>query len=549
MRGFVEKLKKIVEKLKKKSEKYKNTVTWYYTLSLSLSFLCLFIYAFIPKYSSTEHIDFLSEIIKDFYKPFIFRIDSSPYYEENKGKAAIKFRTWSGTDEGCKCRGKGKIYPKKCTENQLLIDCQDIFPVSPKILTKYRGQYFYKRWTNLVTYKNILKDNKSYVIVGNNEDCPKYYVLCGIFDSFKNKLCANSSSCPINGINISNIEKIENYSKANFIPLEENKNVHYTTDNINGDIISDLFIFQDEPCYYSQEYNWDIFSQLEKGKGAGCHAKNGAKDNRYKLLDSYNQYKFYNNNDILSNSYLSLTREKDRKKLNNSKVNLYYRNFIGFNHSCLKERQINDILEEFLYLFYTAEEDRLFYSRLLYDINKEIIERFGKWSLIWEFLKILLFFLLGAFNWYWFTNYSRLGYYMNIPELIFLFYFIYNFNKIQKQRKTVSLIVDNIIDCCDEYTKYGLQMLKKKDNIINISTYNGYIILLAFIIILTILYLILNYILSILIQKRDKCLGLEKHTLLIEEENNKEDSNDKVEPNDKENTNRIYELNEINKNV
>ena len=543
MRGFV-------EELKKNSEEYKNTVTWYYTLSLSLSFLCLFIYFFIPTYSSTKDIKFLSEIIKDFYKPFIFYIYSSKYIFNDE--EPIKLRTWSGTDEGCKCKENGhiKIEPKKCTEYQLLINCEDIFPVSPKILSKYRGQYFFKDRINIVTYtyKDILKDNKSYVIVENNEDCPKYYKQCGIFDSFKNKLCAYFS-CPVNGINISNIEKIENYSKANFLPLDENKSLHYTKNNINGDIISDLFIFQDEPCYYSPEYNWDIFSQLEKGKGNGCQAKNGAKDNRYKLLDSYNQYKFYNNNNILSYSYLSLTKEKDRKKLNNSKVNLYYRNFIGFNHSCLKERQINDILEEFLYLFYTAEEDRLFYSRLLYDINKEIIERFGKWSLIWEFLKILLFFLLGAFNWYWFTNYSRLGYYMNIPELIFLFYFIYNFNKIQKQRRTVSEIVDNIIDCCDEYTKYGLQMLKKKDNIINISTYNGYIILLTFIIILTILYLILNYILSILIQKRDKCLGLEKHTLLSEEENNKEDSNDKVEPNDKENTNRIYELNEINKNV
>ena len=41
--------------------------------------------------------------------------------------------------------------------------------------------------------------------------------------------------------------------------MNENKYLHYSRNNINGDIISGLFIFKDKPCYYSQENNWETF--------------------------------------------------------------------------------------------------------------------------------------------------------------------------------------------------------------------------------------------------------------------------------------------------
>ena len=114
------------EYFKKKYKKNNNTVTWYYTLSLSLFILCILIYVFIPTYSSKENIDFLNEIINEFDKPLITYFNIRKYNFIFDKEERLQFGTWHGTNEGCYCEEDNQIQNKKCDENQILKNKTDI---------------------------------------------------------------------------------------------------------------------------------------------------------------------------------------------------------------------------------------------------------------------------------------------------------------------------------------------------------------------------------------------------------------------------------------
>ena len=59
--------------------------------------------------------------------------------------------------------------------------------------------------------------------------------------------------------------------------------------------------------------------------------------------------------------------------------------------------------------------------------------------------------------------------------------FLINFCKINKPKRSISEIIDNLKDCCDNNTNYGLEIIEQKINIIDIITYNGYFTFLTFI--------------------------------------------------------------------
>jgi len=71
--------------------------------------------------------------------------------------------------------------------------------------------------------------------------------------------------------------------------------------------------------------------------------------------------------------------------------------------------------------------------------------------------------------------------YLNIPEVAIFASFLINLLKL-KLKRPISEIVDNLKDCCDNNTKYGLKMIKKRDKIILFITFNVYF---------TVLYLII----------------------------------------------------------
>jgi len=334
-------------------------------------------------------LDIINEIIKELNKQLLFNFYVTEYYYEEYENKSINFGVWKGLNEGCKCKenNKIKIHEKKCSEIELRTHWEDILPRSAQRFEKYRENYFFISWQpSNETYKYILLNKSSqYQIVANDEECPYYFDACGIFDSFGNKLCSEyRSRCPINNIYIDEKDSRKSFYYEKY--LNENKSLYYTTSNYNGTILSGFFIFQGKPCYYSNEYTWDTFNELEKGKGEGCKSLSLFNFNRYKYLDSYNRYSLYKENYIYKGSDFDLYGKQGIERMKKSKVGLFYRNYIGFNLSCLRTRRINDVDLEFSDLKNSTEEVILFYSRVSNDINY-IIKVFGMITLLYHFLK------------------------------------------------------------------------------------------------------------------------------------------------------------------
>ena len=137
---------------------------------------------------------------------------------------------------------------------------------------------------------------------------------------------------------------------------------------------------------------------------------------------------------------------------------------------------------------------------------------------------------------------------MNIPEFLAYCSFIYNFLKIKKRDRSVTEIIDNIYECCDEFTKYGLDLLKQKDSMkyyykyptfyksFYLASFIKNIIFIIFVIIIILIFIL------IFIFENFNCSETNEHTSLIEESNNKDNSNNnQQESNNKEITNRRYE--------
>ena len=213
-------------------------------------------------------------------------------------------------------------------------------------------------------------------------------------------------------------------------------------------------------------------------------------------------------------------------------VNLFYRNYIGFNHSCLTIKNINDIYSEFLDLKNSTEEERLFHYRVSNDIDW-IIKIFGKITLLYQLIKMGLLFKLK--NWYKISSIINIIYFFNIPEIWLFCSIIYNCLKINNTKRSASEILSNIYDCCDRNTKHELDILQKKIGYIDIMTNNKKVT----IIVLMIFILLILYSLIDITIKNLNCLGNKEHNLLDEEK-------DKEDQNGEQGLKKINELKEIN---
>ena len=196
---------------------------------------------------------------------------------------------------------------------------------------------------------------------------------------------------PNNSIIFNNKPSLVGYTSRK---LNNNSYYHFTNKEPNNKILSDLFVFKGEPCYDSQEYNWINFHSLEKGKNSSiCKAKNGKKYSRYiSLHDSISLFQLYDENFILYYSLSGLKDNENKEKMKNYKINLFYRNFIGYDLFCLKKNNIRDLYLEILKLYELAENERFFYAKC-FNLFKTILERFEDIS----FNLILEIFLFTVF--------------------------------------------------------------------------------------------------------------------------------------------------------
>ena len=489
---------------------YDTKKIWIYLLNIScvvLLLLILLAYFIIYINSSSKKTYFLEELYQDFIKSPIFNFSNSQtFIFTSLEELPIPFAQYNGGVVGCKCikdkinrtcnkEEESKGYEKEnfydinyetyciyneitkgeCSPEQKLMECETVFPFFNKYFMYYKNTILYGKRNYLYSYEDLLTFN---YVIEKNKECPINMKQCGIIDSFDNILCLDKSDiCPLNNITI-----IQESDKKG-IKLGDSTYLYFTNEAENNKTIADLYVFQRKPCYDSQEKHWKNFYELEDNNEGDCIYKKNEVDKKYVEVDSYNQSKFYEENKIYSRYGFKLKPNK-MEKLKNSKIYLYYRNFIGYNLSCLKSKYKNlrDFRKDLSELKEIVDNERLFHATI-FNLFGEIVELFKKASEIFDILSILfgIIFLLAYTNLDFISilscldfsketnEYIKIIFKFLIPEIILVSILLYSiFSWEKKSPINYNELIDKIIDCCDIYTKDKLSKLKKTFDITSI---------------------------------------------------------------------------------
>ena len=459
----------------------------FYLLSVALFIVGYCIYKYINICTSYETVEFLKGIRKDLENTAIYDLSlSDGSYDAKYSWDYIDFLKWPGTDLGCRSTNKDKpeVTRGACTEFQKKL--------------KWQSYYIYD--TNFFTYRNkeILAKRErsryynSYInlIAPKNKNCPEGKKQCGLLDSLGNKLCLDKKDiCPLNDIKINYNPEMENYKT---LELNEGLYLHFTNTKTDKYIISDLSVFQSEPCFYSQEYKWDTFYRFEIGKdnNKGCSKK----DERFHRLDSYNLSKFYEENIPLFYDPIIYLENKDLYYKSN--ITLFYRNYIGFNYNNITEKNIQEIYWTIYELIKLKEEERLFFSRISYIINNIILYLNGYTAVLISFIYIVFATLIKKYQ----CSYTKdIIIYILVPEVIFIVCVVVEFLKMKKQNKNANEILNNFYDAIDENTKFGFdKLIRNKYDITYLR--NKPIVLIVIIFMLIAIIIAIIYLLKKLIE-------------------------------------------------
>ena len=74
--------------------RHRDHVSLHYILSISLFLICIVIYIFILASKTTEDVDILNKIIKEFNKQLLFDFIITEYYFEDYENKSINFGLW-----------------------------------------------------------------------------------------------------------------------------------------------------------------------------------------------------------------------------------------------------------------------------------------------------------------------------------------------------------------------------------------------------------------------------------------------------------------------
>ena len=266
----------------------------------------VFAFYFSFKYNF-ENKRILDEIEENLNGALIYSFRISHYCELYEKKLVIdKFK-------GIKiCNCQGTKFIRRCTEQEIIDECKDIFLIEPKEYTKINSQYICVTKSSK-TYLNLLKDNN---IISKDKGCPNNYKLCGTIDTLDNQLCVkNEENCPLTS------NEIHNLSLLN---------------DDNNEILSIFKLDQKYPCMNSNHKNWNFNGDLQVyADECSNKIRNELYDFRYKKINiTTNQYDLYKENDLLDDMEQF---EINTDKLKNEKVNFFGRTFLGFD----REKAIN----------------------------------------------------------------------------------------------------------------------------------------------------------------------------------------------------------------
>lgn len=286
--------------------------------------ILIYFYYQIYNNSSFKKAAFIAELIEDLDKSPIFNLENKRKKSKEGFYSIISFGKWKGSNIGCLCKeGKKRKCSKEdelngcknsyeynynskqfyyicqcpsltkgdCPEEDIRDNCVTVNPEYETKFEKFKKTEFYAETKYKYSYIQLLVSNN---IIEKNQKCSDGMKPCGKIDSLDNILCLNKDEeCPINDIIFDDKSNLEDYTDVEL--AINNSYYHFNNKETNKKIISDLFIFQGDPCYDSEEYNWINFNILEKANNrTGCKTINGKKyDFRYVYLSSTDQYQLY----------------------------------------------------------------------------------------------------------------------------------------------------------------------------------------------------------------------------------------------------------------
>jgi hypothetical protein len=267
-----------------------------------------------------------------------------------EGEELIIQDEWHGTSEGCYCPHSfdifyGSLREGGCRDNRdSLLFCSTVRPIAPIDYSSYRGRKICGKRTK-ASYLDLS-------VATNDKSCPMDQKSCGVVDSMKNILCMDKdSACPMNDIKI--IDRSDNEpDDFKYTKVEAgDKDILFTNENTKGNIIAQFKISDDQPCilpFYENTKGTLYLLDALQGKGE-CKRGIGDTlyDDNYKKIDTYNMKSLLQENQITA---VLNTLPEFPLEAYNRPVNLYVKNYIGVNPSCLKDIKANNlslsILEE-----------------------------------------------------------------------------------------------------------------------------------------------------------------------------------------------------------
>lgn len=326
-------------------------------ICLSIIILILIILPLTLKSFKNEY---FNEIRENYVMSPIFDISlKSPIASCPNNQDVLPLGEWKGTKTGCDCIGlsawrvpltsSDRYTSGHCIQDEYRGGCRTVHSTPEKNFTVWKGREFCGAYGRK-SYKDYLHDSVAF-----NESCKGNYHQCGILDSLNRKLCLpERQRCPINKIVINqSVIAPTNYKYSTIAFGNDYGYLHYTNEAIDEPILVKLKLSEGEICInpnqYNSKYPKDQFILDEIGNDYGCDDKVGnyTYDPRYIEVDQLSKsivfpeneiYDFYGMYKGFPQKYPEVARKVE--------MQLYQRNFIGLNMTCIEESKLDQIDNE-----------------------------------------------------------------------------------------------------------------------------------------------------------------------------------------------------------
>ena len=270
-------------------------------LSILIQFSLIITYYCLPTYNNESMIALSNNLNAD---P-IMDIDIIDIDQYNSETLLID----KGYETFCNC--SNTITVGKCNSKQHSCYTQTISN-SERNLRRWKGKNIILKRGSRDVYRY-----KTYY-----DDYCKFGKSCGKINN-KTFLCLGTEDreCPINRIVVNNQPKY-NEDNITFItkPFADNLYLHYTREDPNGTIVLSFNVSEKDFCLNALQQNVDYF--LYKGRGS-C---NNEYDHSYKVIDTINKNRFYEDNYMIE--ILQQLPNYPIDTLNTSNLTLYTRGFL-----------------------------------------------------------------------------------------------------------------------------------------------------------------------------------------------------------------------------